>query len=147
MTTLAYAPTDDHDLLHLVADTQSPLGQDDADRFEAACRAVAVDGWVNPSHVREHLMVAGELQIHPRRYSALWSAACSKSGFMDVRRDRLVPITGAGSRGNGNKQICMRKLRSTAGNPLSSASGPAGAPTPPARAVPPHIPPGRDGAT
>lgn len=113
MTTLATAPIqgDLLDELALLADPYTPRGLDDAARFEAACRAVAVDGWVNPNDVRARLTVDGELQIAPRKYAALWLAATGRAGFMDTHRDRLVPITGAGSKGNTNKQVPLRKLR------------------------------------
>lgn len=133
MTTLASHALDPDqlDLLSLVADTETPLGQDDADRFEAACRAVAVDGWVNPSDVRAALMVDGELQIEPRRYAALWSASAGRDGFLDVHREFMVPITGDGSRGNGNKSVPMRRLRThTSAAPFPPRGRPL-APTPP----------------
>src|SRR5690349_12573867 len=110
MTTLAIRPVADPHQLALIADDWTPLGQDDADRFRDACYAVAIDGWVDPNRVREHLTVNGVLQIDPRRYSALWSTACARDGYLD-KTDRLVPITGSGSRGNTNKAVPMRRLR------------------------------------
>ena len=112
MTTLATSPVqgDLLDELALIGDTQTSLGQDHYEAFLAACRADAAhhDGYVNPSRVRARLMTNGELQIEPRAFSAYWSKACGKDGPM-VKTEELVPITGAGSRGNTNKSTYLRR--------------------------------------
>jgi len=113
-TQLAATPIDpaQMSLLDLVTDTGTPLGSLHRDDFEAACRAVAdVDGWVNPN------LVSAELhrrfgEINPNQYSAMWSSSCAKAGFMDTHRDRRVPIDSTRSRGNGAKEVPMRRLRS-----------------------------------
>lgn len=50
--------------------------------FRHACYAVAVDGRVNPNDVRTKLTNRYGLTIEPRRYSAFWSRAASKNGFL-----------------------------------------------------------------
>lgn len=115
MTTLsAYSPTDEQaDLLALVADEHSPLGKPLADAFREACEAEAAEhgGWIDPNAVRARLM--HHPAYEPRQYAALWSASSGRNGFL-VKTDRLTPITGAGSRGNGNKAVPYRKLRGAA---------------------------------
>ena len=110
MVQLATQPVDDPDRLALIADDLTPLGQDVAGRFREACRAEALahDGEVNPNRVRARLMDNGVLGIDPRRYSALWSIACAKNGYM-VKTTTTVPIEGPGSRGNGNKEVPLRR--------------------------------------
>lgn len=114
MTTLAAVPVDPDqlDLLSLVADNDTPLGQLHRDDFERACRMVAdSDGWVNPNHVSAYLHQRFG-QVDARWYSAMWSAASgSRSGFLDTYRDVTVPIDGKHSRGNANKVLPMRRLR------------------------------------
>lgn len=114
MTThLATIPVcdDQLDLLSLVADTQTPIGSLHASDFRAACEAVAdVDGWVNPNLVSKRLHdTFGE--INPRWYSSMWLSSCAKAGFMDTRREILVPIDGKHSKGNAGKALPMRRLR------------------------------------
>ena len=114
MTTLAATPIlpGQMDLLNLITDTSTPLGSLHRDDFEAACRAVAHrGGWVNPNDVSAELHRRfGE--INPNQYSAMWSSSCAKAGFMDTHRDRRVPIDSTRSRGNGAKEVPMRRLRS-----------------------------------
>jgi hypothetical protein len=112
MTTLATSPVADPDQLALIADDWTALRKPFADAFRDACEADAQahDGWVNPNNVRGRLIAEfGEDGYNPRQLSALWSSACSRSGFMRVHRDVLVPITGDGSRGNGGKSVPMRR--------------------------------------
>ena len=69
----------------------------DWDEFVAACRMVAVPVWsrhpnvtgymnegsfVNPNDVRAYLTNDYGLTIEPRRYSAFWSRAAGKNGFL-----------------------------------------------------------------
>lgn len=112
MTTLSTGPVDEPDLLSLIADEQTPLGALAADRFRGACRAVAEahDGWVDPNKVRARLLSGDTLDIEPRKYAALWSTACAKDGYLD-KTNVLVPITGVGSTGNGNKSVPLRRWR------------------------------------
>lgn len=112
MTTLATGAVDEPDLLTLIADEETPLGKLAADRFKGACEAVADqhEGWVDPNLVRARLLNGDELDIPPRQYAALWSTACAKDGYLD-KTNVLVPISGAGSRGNGNKSVPMRRWR------------------------------------
>ena len=116
MTTLATHDLDPNqlDLLAAIADNESPLGSLHASDFRAACEAVAdSDGWVDPNLVSKRLHdTFGE--ISPRWYSAQWAGACGKNGFMDTHREVLVPIHAARSKGNGNKSLPMRRLRSAA---------------------------------
>lgn len=117
MTTLATRPVDAEqlDLLDEVADASSVLGTLHAKDFRAACEAVAdADGWVNPNDVSRHLHDRfGE--INPRWYSSMWSGACgTKTGFMTTHRDRRVPIDPERSKGNGAKDVPLRRLRGAA---------------------------------
>lgn len=113
MTTLAAIPVDPNqlDLLTLVADNSTPLGQLHRDDFEEACRAVATfNGWVNPNRVSAWLHdKVGD--VNPRWLSAQWAPACGPNGFMD-KTEVEVPIDAAHSKGNGNKTVRMRRLRS-----------------------------------
>ena len=107
---LSTGQVDDPDQLALIADDWTALGKTAAERFHDACRTVARDhdGDVDPSQVRELLLVGGELDIPPRQYSALWSTACARGGYLE-KIDVMVPITGAGSKHNGNKSVRMRR--------------------------------------
>lgn len=108
---LGARPADNPDELALFADGWTVLNKPVADRFREACRADADahDGWVNPNRVREHFLVDGELAVDPRQYSALWSKACARDGYLVVT-DVKVPIKGPGSKGNGNKDIRLRRF-------------------------------------
>lgn len=110
MTTLATQPVDEPDLLTLIADGYTSLHKPFADAFRAACQSVANshNGDVDPNLVRAKLLDHPDYE--PRRYSAQWSPACGRDGFL-VKTDRLVPIVGEGSRGNGNKSVPMRRWR------------------------------------
>jgi hypothetical protein len=110
-TQLATSPVADPDQLWLIADDLTPLGKPAADRFRDACEAEArmCDGWVNPSAVRARLLGPdGTLDIDPRQFSALWSTACARGGYL-TKTDIPVPITGPGSRGNTNKSTVWRR--------------------------------------
>lgn len=116
MTTLAARPVegDQLDLLEQVAEQSSPQGHLHAQDFRRACEAVAdPDGWVNPNDVSRHLHDRfGE--INPRWYSAMWSGACGvNNGFMTTHRDRRVAIDPERSKGNGAKDMPMRRLRTS----------------------------------
>lgn len=118
MTTLATHAVDDPDQLALIADDLTPLGRMFADKFRDACEAEArIDGifefggsgpvdWVNPNKVRARLL--DDPDYEPRQYAALWSASSGRQGFL-VKTDRLVQITGEGSRGNTNKSTFWRR--------------------------------------
>jgi hypothetical protein len=106
------------DELATIADTWTPLGKPFADRFRAACEAeAAVDGsflgdnpagthgYINPNRVRARLMADGPI-TNPRQLSALWSSSWL------TKTDRLVQISGEGSKGNGNKSVAYRRLAS-----------------------------------
>lgn len=108
MTTLATHPTTEPDLLDLIALDPTPLRANLAEKFRAACEAEALanDGWVNPNAVRLRLL--DDPDYNPRQYSALWSPACGRDGFLR-KTDRLVQISGDGSRGNTNKSVLWRR--------------------------------------
>lgn len=110
MTTLGTGPLEDPDQIALFADNWTALAKPAADRFRDACRQVAQrhGGDVDPSAVRQLLLVGGELDIPVRQYSALWSTAAARGGYLE-KTDQLVPITGAGSKGNTNKSCYLRR--------------------------------------
>ena len=121
MTTLATTPVDEPDLLSLIADGWTTTRKPFADAFRDACRAQSETaggfegdspagplGWVNPSRVREALL--DHDGYAPRQLSALWSVACAREGYL-TKTDRLLPITGGGSRGNTNKSTFWRQWR------------------------------------
>lgn len=114
MTHLAVGQLDEPDLLQLLADTVTPLGKLRMDDFRSACRADAVahDGEVHPSRVSAILHDRfGE--INPRSFSAKWAPACGPAGFLDKTKE-LAPIDPTHSRGNGNKQLLLRRWRAWA---------------------------------
>ncbi len=112
MTILGARPIEgeEADLLSLISDSWTPLGKPFADAFRAACEAEASihGGLVDPNNVRARLLDHPDYE--PRRYSASWSTACGRGGFLDMT-DQLVPIEGKGSRGNGGKSVYKRRLR------------------------------------
>lgn len=115
MTTLATHRVEDPDQLALIADTWTLTRERFAEGFREACRADAMhhDGWVDPSRVRAVLMHCfGD--YNPRHLSALWSTACARDGYLD-NTDTWVQITGAGSRGNTNKSVRLRRWRGWVG--------------------------------
>lgn len=108
MTTLAARPVDEPDLLTLIADPYTTLGKPFSDKFRAVCEQVAGrhGGWVDPNLV--HAELIDEPDYSPRRYSAQWGPACGKSGFM-VKTETRVPICAETSKGNGNKDVFLRR--------------------------------------
>lgn len=113
MTTLTHSPIIDGqlDLLDAVAAAEGPL---DAEDFREACMEVARrhNGWVNPNHVSALMHERFDV-VKPRWFSAQWAGACGRNGFM-IRTDIDVPIDPTYSRGNGNKAVKMRRLRTAA---------------------------------
>ncbi|MBS45332.1 MAG: hypothetical protein CMH83_19610 [Nocardioides sp.] len=110
-TVLGVGEVEEPDLLALIADEWTPLAVDPRDRFREACRQVACDhgGDVDPSLVRAKLLDAhGNLDIPSRQFSALWSTATGRGGYLE-NTDTFVPITGTGSRGNTNKACRLRR--------------------------------------
>jgi hypothetical protein len=95
------------DELALVSNAWTSLGKPFADAFRWACEseAAANDGWIDPSNVRQLLLDHPDYK--PRQLSALWSSSWL------TKTDRPVPITGKGSRGNGNKSTWFRRLTSS----------------------------------
>lgn len=116
MTTLAARPYDDPDQLVLAADPFTPLGKLSWDAFKAACwiEACKANGVVDPNKVREHFIDHHGDWIGDcaRSYAAKWSPASGQGplAFLDVL-DREVPISGPGSKGNGNKNVNLRRWR------------------------------------
>lgn len=113
MTTLAAIPVceDQLDLLTLVADHDTPLGQLHRDDFRAACveDGRAHGGLVHPSRVS--LILHNRFgEVKPQWFSAQWAPACGPDGFLD-RTDIPADIDPTHSRGNGNKQTVYRRLR------------------------------------
>lgn len=119
MTTLATHAVNDPDQLALIADDLTPLGRLFADKFRDACEAEArIDGfwhgagdhgpaeYVNPNAVRARLL--DDPDYEPRQYAALWSASSGRDGYLE-KTDRLVQISGEGSRGNTNKSTFWRR--------------------------------------
>lgn len=108
MTSLAVRPVNNPDELALFADNWTSLGKPFSEKFRAACERVAGrhNGWVDPNLVRDELI--DEPDYSPRTYSAQWGPACGKSGFM-VKTDVEVPIQADGSKGNGNKNVRLRR--------------------------------------
>ncbi len=111
MTVVGSGPLDEPDLLELLADDRTPLGKVHMDDFRAACRAVADQhgGWIHPSRVSD-LLHERFGEIDPRSFSARWAPACGPNGFLD-KTDVLAPIDPAHSRGNGNKNVRLRRWR------------------------------------
>lgn len=109
MTTLATSPVSNPDDLALFADNWTAIAKPFADQFRDACwvDALTHDGWVNPNRVRALLLAEGPID-NPRQLSALWSTACARGGYL-VKTDVLVPISGDGSKGNGNKSVPLRR--------------------------------------
>jgi hypothetical protein len=93
------------DELALVADAWTSLGKPFADAFRWACESEAADndGWIDPNKVRGLLL--NHPDYRPRQLSALWSSSWL------TKTDRLVQISGEGSKGNGNKSVAYRRLR------------------------------------
>lgn len=115
MTTLATHDLEPNllDELALIADSQTPLGKPFADAFRDACEtdARANLGMVHPSRVSA-LLHAAVGNFDPRRFSAMWSPACGRDGFLDKTAE-LAPIDPTVSKGNGNKMVRLRRWRVT----------------------------------
>jgi hypothetical protein len=111
MTVVGVGRLDEPDLLDLLADDRTPLGRLRMEDFRDACQADADahDGWVHPSRVSA-LLHQRFGQIDPRSFAARWAPACGSNGFLD-KTDVLADIDPAHSRGNGNKQILLRRWR------------------------------------
>ncbi len=113
MTTLATRPVDPDqlDMLSLIADEVSPLGKVHAADFKAACLedAEAHSGWVHPSRVSA-LLHDRFTEIDPRWLSAMWAPACGPNGYLD-KTDELAPIDPTHSKGNGAKDVRLRRVR------------------------------------
>lgn len=102
---------DQLDLLSLVSDNDTPLGQLHRDDFRAACveDGRAHNGMVHPSRVS--LILHNRFgEINARSLSAQWAGACGPNGFMD-KTDIQVPIDARLSKGNGGKTVRLRRLR------------------------------------
>jgi hypothetical protein len=136
---LGTGPLDEPDLLSLIADEHTPLGKLRMDDFKAACRADAEahGGWVHPSRVSK-LLHDRFGEIDPRSFSAKWGPACGPKGFLDKTKTP-APIDPTHSKGNGNKDIRLRRWRgwdndhpiergpgtqSDAANPPGTTAGP-----------------------
>lgn len=114
MTTLATSPVAEFDMLALIADGETPLSKPFADRFRETCLTVADDneGWINPNEVRRRMLAVEDFsQREARQYAGLWCKAAGPKGYLDVHRDRLVPISGDGTTRNSNKSVPMRSWR------------------------------------
>lgn len=100
--TIASVDEDTADLLTLLADTQTPLGADHYARFLEACKADAAAhaGLVSVNRVRAALTVDDELQIHPRAFSAMWSAATGPGRSM-VKTGNWITCEGSTSGNDG----------------------------------------------
>ena len=113
MTILAARPIDPDQLsiLDLVTDIETPLGQLHADDFRAACEVDARThgGWVHPSRV-SWLLHNKFGELNPRWLSAQWGPSCGPKGFLD-KTTANAPIDPTHSRGNGNKDVKLRRLR------------------------------------
>jgi hypothetical protein len=111
MTVVGVGRLDEPDLLDLLADDRTPLGRIRMEDFRDACRADADahGGWVHPSRVSA-LLHQRFGEIDPRSFAARWAPACGKDGFLD-KTDVLDGIDPEHSRGNGNKQILLRRWR------------------------------------
>lgn len=102
---------DQLDLLDLVADNVTPLGSLHRDDFRAACMVDAAhhQGWVNPNRVHAILLDRfGE--VGPQWFSSQWAPACGPKGFLD-KTDVKEPIDPTHSKGNGGKEVLLRRLR------------------------------------
>lgn len=110
MTVLATHPVDEPDLLALIADEWTPLGKPFSEKFQHACREIALEhgGDVDPNLVRARLL--NDPDYSPRSYSAQWAPACGRDGFLD-KTDVFVPISGEGSRHNAGKSVRLRRWR------------------------------------
>ena len=97
------------DLLGLVADAETPLGQGRYASFLAACKADAMahHGLVSVNRVRAALTVKGELQISPRAFSGMWAHATGPGRPM-VRAEGWELCQGSTS-GNDGRPYRLRR--------------------------------------
>lgn len=113
MTTLSARPVDDGqlDMLDLVADPRGTLASVHRADFEDACRTDgrANNGWVHPSRVSQ-LLHDRFGEINPRWLSAQWAPACRPDGLLE-KTDIRAAIDPTHSKGNGNKDVRLRRLR------------------------------------
>lgn len=111
MTSLSTRPVENPDELALFGDNWTSLGKPFADAFRDACKADADanDGWVHPSRVSA-LLHKEFGDFNPRQFSASWAPACGREGYLD-KTDRKAPIDPSVSKGNGNKDIKLRRWR------------------------------------
>jgi hypothetical protein len=97
--------------VQLVAD--DPWADDDWVAFWDACHECAgrYDGVVDPNVIRGYLSNQYGLTIEPRRYSAFWSRAAGKNGFLVADGWVTNDDTKGGNRG---KPLRRYRLRSVA---------------------------------
>ena len=90
------------DLLSLVSDGNTILGQLRLARFLEACKSDADthDGIVSVNRVRALLTIDGELQIDPRAFSGLWSTNTGPGKAM-VKTGSWIVCEGSGSGNDG----------------------------------------------
>ena len=102
-----WEPTDEFDLLSLVA--AGPLAGNDAEvRFLRACEIdAALHGWVSVNRVRAALSNEHGLTIEPRQFSALWSANTGRGKAM-VKADEWEICEGSTS-GNDGRPYRLRR--------------------------------------
>lgn len=113
MTAPRWEPTDEYDLLAVLADPHPIVGADVPDLFLTACRrdAMAHDGLVSVNRVRA--LLADE-DIPPRRYSALWAHFTGRDKPMvkAFTGDGTVPLwetCKGSSSGNDGRPFQMRR--------------------------------------
>ena len=104
MSAPQFSPIDEptRDLLTLVADAETPTGQEHYARFLAACKADADahQGFVSVNRVRAALTDNGQLQIDPRAFSAMWAHATGKGRPM-VKTGNWITCAGSTSGNDG----------------------------------------------
>lgn len=83
---------------------------EDWERFEDACRRQA--WWngnrIDPNMVRQYLTNEHGLTIEPRRYSAFWSRAAGKNGFLVADGWVINDDVAGGNRGKPLKRYRLR---------------------------------------
>lgn len=79
-------------------------------RFQDACYHVALfaSGHVDPNEVRTRMTNTHGLTIEPRRYSAFWSKAASKGGFLVKDGWTLNDDVKGGNRGKPQRTYRLR---------------------------------------
>lgn len=106
MSAPQFEPTDQFDLLTLVADEHGPIGADVPALFLDACEqdARTHGGLVSVNNVRALL---ADAQIPPARYSALWSIYTGRGKPM-VKSDEWEVCSGSKS-GNDGRPFRLRR--------------------------------------